>query len=92
MVMNSWLRVLWDRDLVSLKIRRVEGLFHVKSVLAQSFLLSVVVWRGCSDSDNMLIKYQMIKFIDFCEVSFLPESVARVAAIVGDHRCHSPRH
>ncbi|GFT05591.1 uncharacterized protein TNCV_1044611 [Trichonephila clavipes] len=34
----------------------------------------------------------MIKFIDFCEVWFLPESVARVAAIVGDHRCHTPRH
>ncbi|GFU76766.1 uncharacterized protein TNCV_4467041 [Trichonephila clavipes] len=33
----------------------------------------------------------MIKFIDFCEVWFLPESVARVAAIVGDHRCHTPR-
>ncbi|GFX53292.1 hypothetical protein TNCV_362851 [Trichonephila clavipes] len=29
----------------------------------------------------------MIKFIDFCEVWFLPESVARVATIVGDHRC-----
>ncbi|GFU14965.1 hypothetical protein TNCV_795371 [Trichonephila clavipes] len=42
--------------------------------------------------DNMLTKYQMIKFIDFCEVWFLPESVARVAAIVGDHRCHTPRH
>ncbi|GFW18168.1 uncharacterized protein TNCV_4007081 [Trichonephila clavipes] len=41
---------------------------------------------------NMLTKYQMIKFIDFCEVWFLPESVARVAAIVGDHRCHTPRH
>ncbi|GFS57555.1 hypothetical protein TNCV_1402121 [Trichonephila clavipes] len=25
-------------------------------------------------------------------VWFLPESVARVATIVGDHRCHSPRH
>ena len=35
--------------------------------------------------DNMLTKYQMIKFIDFCEVWFLPKSVARVAAIVGDH-------
>ncbi|GFT39983.1 uncharacterized protein TNCV_2110861 [Trichonephila clavipes] len=34
----------------------------------------------------------MIKFIDFCGVWFLPESVARVAAIVGDHRCHTPRH
>ncbi|KFM77487.1 hypothetical protein X975_15885, partial [Stegodyphus mimosarum] len=34
----------------------------------------------------------MIKFIDFCEVWFLSESVARVAAIVGDHRCHTPRH
>ncbi|GFU56903.1 hypothetical protein TNCV_2437801 [Trichonephila clavipes] len=42
--------------------------------------------------DNMLSKYQMIKFIDFCEVWFLPESVARVATIVGDHRCHTPRH
>ncbi|GFW80364.1 uncharacterized protein TNCV_2944961 [Trichonephila clavipes] len=42
--------------------------------------------------NNMLIKYQMIKFIDFCEVLFLPESVDRVAAIVGDHRCHTPRH
>ncbi|GFX09377.1 uncharacterized protein TNCV_1887901 [Trichonephila clavipes] len=31
----------------------------------------------------------MIKFIDFCEVWILPESVA---AIVGDHRCHTPRH
>ncbi|UYV82279.1 hypothetical protein LAZ67_21001563 [Cordylochernes scorpioides] len=41
---------------------------------------------------NMLTKYQMIKFIDFCEVWFLPESVARVAPIVGDHRCHTPRH
>ncbi|GFX92470.1 uncharacterized protein TNCV_1707461 [Trichonephila clavipes] len=34
----------------------------------------------------------MIKFIDFCEVWFLPESVARVAIIDGDHRCHTPRH
>ncbi|GFV38689.1 hypothetical protein TNCV_4420571 [Trichonephila clavipes] len=32
----------------------------------------------------MLTKYQMIKFIDFCEVRFLPESEARVAVIVGD--------
>ncbi|GFX29791.1 hypothetical protein TNCV_4749201 [Trichonephila clavipes] len=37
----------------------------------------------------MLTKYQMIKVIDFCEVWFLPESVARVAAIVGDHHCHT---
>ncbi|GFS54353.1 uncharacterized protein TNCV_4808621 [Trichonephila clavipes] len=34
----------------------------------------------------------MIKFIVFCEVWFLPESVARVATIVGDHRCHMPLH
>ncbi|GFT11151.1 uncharacterized protein TNCV_1084991 [Trichonephila clavipes] len=34
----------------------------------------------------------MIKFIEFCEVRFLPESEARVAAIVGDHRCRTPRH
>ncbi|GFT91981.1 uncharacterized protein TNCV_125111 [Trichonephila clavipes] len=34
----------------------------------------------------------MIEFIDFCEVWFLPESVARIAAIVGDHHCHTPRH
>ncbi|GFV35122.1 hypothetical protein TNCV_1853391 [Trichonephila clavipes] len=42
--------------------------------------------------NNMLTKYQMIKFIDFCEVWFLPESAARVATIVGDHRSHTPRH
>ncbi|GFU64433.1 hypothetical protein TNCV_3948001 [Trichonephila clavipes] len=42
--------------------------------------------------DDMLTKYQMIKFIDFYEVWFLPESVARVAAIVGDPRCHTHRH
>ncbi|GFW45384.1 uncharacterized protein TNCV_4734911 [Trichonephila clavipes] len=42
--------------------------------------------------DNILTKYQMIKFIDFCEVWLLPESVARVAAIAGDHRCHAPRY
>ncbi|GFS77253.1 uncharacterized protein TNCV_3758401 [Trichonephila clavipes] len=40
----------------------------------------------------MFIKYQLIKFIDFCEVWFLPESVARVAAIVRNHRYHTPRH
>ncbi|GFX64999.1 uncharacterized protein TNCV_451371 [Trichonephila clavipes] len=34
----------------------------------------------------------MIKFIGLCGVWFLPESVARVAAIVGDHLCHTPRH
>ncbi|GFU31753.1 uncharacterized protein TNCV_1176281 [Trichonephila clavipes] len=34
----------------------------------------------------------MVKFKDFCELWFLPESVATVAAIVGDHRCHTPRH
>ncbi|GFW18097.1 uncharacterized protein TNCV_4006371 [Trichonephila clavipes] len=34
----------------------------------------------------------MIKIIDFCEVWSLPESVARVAAIVGDHHCHKLRH
>ncbi|GFY17668.1 uncharacterized protein TNCV_1074031 [Trichonephila clavipes] len=28
----------------------------------------------------------MIKFIDFCKAWFLPKSVARVAAIAGDHR------
>ncbi|GFT70845.1 hypothetical protein TNCV_4163301 [Trichonephila clavipes] len=30
----------------------------------------------------MLTKYQMIKCIDFCEVWFLPESVARVATLL----------
>ncbi|GFT06078.1 g_PROTEIN_RECEP_F2_3 domain-containing protein [Trichonephila clavipes] len=44
------------------------------------------------ENDNMLTKYQMIKFIDFCEVRFLPESVARLAAIVGDYRCPTSRH
>ncbi|GFW52568.1 hypothetical protein TNCV_404961 [Trichonephila clavipes] len=45
--------------------------------------------RFLTSPDNMLTKYQMIKFIDFCVVWFQPESVARVAAIVGDHHCHS---
>ncbi|GFX94553.1 uncharacterized protein TNCV_3087821 [Trichonephila clavipes] len=40
----------------------------------------------------MLTKYQIIKFIEFCEVWFLPKSVARVAAIIGDHGNHTPRH
>ncbi|GFV40869.1 hypothetical protein TNCV_1637531 [Trichonephila clavipes] len=31
----------------------------------------------------------MIKFIDFCEVWSLPESIARVAIIVGDPHCHT---
>ncbi|GFY05238.1 hypothetical protein TNCV_2206841 [Trichonephila clavipes] len=50
------------------------------------------IHRQQSLRNNMLTKYQTIKFIDFCEVWFLPESVARVAAIVGDHHCHTPRH
>ncbi|GFX59160.1 hypothetical protein TNCV_936751 [Trichonephila clavipes] len=41
---------------------------------------------------DMRTKYQMIKFIDFCEVWFLPESVVRVAAIARDPSCHTPRH
>ncbi|GFS80074.1 hypothetical protein TNCV_2988521 [Trichonephila clavipes] len=45
-----------------------------------------------SRADNIDPNYQMIQFIHFCEVWFLPESVARVAAIVGDHRCHTPWH
>ncbi|GFV92644.1 hypothetical protein TNCV_1374951 [Trichonephila clavipes] len=53
----------------------------------------VLIYRPAEGmKDNMLTKYQMIKFIDFCEVWFLPESVARVAAIVGDHRCQTTRH
>ncbi|GFV00265.1 hypothetical protein TNCV_729861, partial [Trichonephila clavipes] len=44
------------------------------------------------EEDNMLTKYQIIKFIDFCEVWYQPESVARVATIVGDPRCPTPRH
>ncbi|GFU99894.1 uncharacterized protein TNCV_1257431 [Trichonephila clavipes] len=43
------------------------------SILKQLFALQI--------SGNMLTKYQMIKFIVFCEVWFLPESVARVAAL-----------
>ncbi|GFX81060.1 uncharacterized protein TNCV_1910531 [Trichonephila clavipes] len=54
--------------------------------------ISIAETVSSDDEDNMLTKYQMIKFIDFCEVWFLPESVARVAAIVGDHHCHTPRH
>ncbi|GFX94655.1 uncharacterized protein TNCV_3088841 [Trichonephila clavipes] len=39
----------------------------------------------------MLTKYQIIKFIDLCEVWFLPESVAKLAVIVGDHHRHTTR-
>ena len=35
----------------------------------------------------MFTKYQMNRFIDF-----LPKLVVRLAAIVGDHRCRTPRH
>ncbi|GFU41848.1 hypothetical protein TNCV_3873191 [Trichonephila clavipes] len=63
--------------------------------------VSVMAWREeptgkiiqpSASLDKMFTKYQMIKFVDFYEMCFLPESVARVAAIVGDHRCHTPRH
>ncbi|GFW24011.1 hypothetical protein TNCV_4950551 [Trichonephila clavipes] len=47
---------------------------------------------GSEKDDNMLTKYPTSKFIDFCKVWILPESEARVAAIVGDHRCHTSRH
>ncbi|GFT72498.1 piggyBac transposable element-derived protein 4 [Trichonephila clavipes] len=46
-----------------------------------------------SFKSSTLKKGEIIAFQkDFCEVWFLPESVARVAAIAGDHRCHTPRH
>ncbi|GFU88193.1 uncharacterized protein TNCV_845861 [Trichonephila clavipes] len=34
----------------------------------------------------------MSKFIDICEVWFLPESVASVATIVGDYHCRTARY
>ncbi|GFV56219.1 hypothetical protein TNCV_3266261 [Trichonephila clavipes] len=45
--------------------------------------------HGNGPYDNMLTKYEMITFIDFCEVWFLPELVARVAAI--DRNRHTLR-
>ncbi|GFW04742.1 hypothetical protein TNCV_4879781 [Trichonephila clavipes] len=57
--------------------------------------LALSRWKmefGRTRVNSMLTKYQMIKFIDFCEVWFLPESVASVAAIDGDHRSHTPRY
>ncbi|GFX30229.1 hypothetical protein TNCV_1963361 [Trichonephila clavipes] len=72
--------------------------FHSCSKEASSST-KLVDYRTCRpkcfqiySNDNMLTKYQMVQFIDFCEVWFLPESVARVVAIVGDHHCHTPRH
>ncbi|GFV30735.1 hypothetical protein TNCV_2468421 [Trichonephila clavipes] len=41
-------------------------------------------------SSDLRLSYGSVH--DFCDVWFLPESVARVAAIVGDYRCHTPRH
>ncbi|GFV58497.1 hypothetical protein TNCV_1095461 [Trichonephila clavipes] len=35
---------------------------------------------------------KMVSLTYFCELWFLPESESKVAAIVGDHRYHTPRH
>ncbi|GFY05710.1 uncharacterized protein TNCV_4403771 [Trichonephila clavipes] len=74
-----------DPELSSVEDKTRGGIYPPNFHIIQETLLSQVM-------NNMLTKYQRIKFIDFCEVWFLPESVARVAAIVGDHRCHTPRH
>ncbi|GFU63195.1 hypothetical protein TNCV_3466191 [Trichonephila clavipes] len=71
-------------------VKTTLAIFHVTFELKSGNAKAPIF--GMPDLNNMLTKYQMIKFIDFCEVWFLPESVARGAAIVGGHRCHTPRH
>ncbi|GFX40780.1 hypothetical protein TNCV_3760041 [Trichonephila clavipes] len=82
-------------DLLSLcRPRRSRYIPSLAPTGADVWVHTVCVQTRCRHQigDNMLTKYQMIKFIDFCEVWFLPESVAKVDAIAGDHRCHTPRH
>ncbi|GFV61050.1 hypothetical protein TNCV_485721 [Trichonephila clavipes] len=55
----------------------------------QTCLISENIEKVYAAVHNMLTKYKMITFIDFCEVWFQPESVARVAVIAGNHRCHT---
>ncbi|GFV43853.1 transposable element Tcb2 transposase [Trichonephila clavipes] len=70
-----------------------QGCFGLQSQCAQcNFFNKAFFYPSDFFFNNMLTKYQMIKFIDLCEVWFLLESVARVAAIVGDHRCLTPPH
>ncbi|GFS63891.1 hypothetical protein TNCV_1128951 [Trichonephila clavipes] len=76
----------------------------IRDILAQrqyvDKILSPIVLSFISQTPDLTFKqnnvrmhmYQMITFIDFCEEWFLPESVARVATIVRDHHCHTPRH
>ncbi|GFW77228.1 uncharacterized protein TNCV_2726581 [Trichonephila clavipes] len=61
-------------------------------VLSLIGVSSVIAYKGY-DADFMVFnsKTDMCINKDFCEVWFLTESLARVAAIVVDHRCHTPR-
>ncbi|GFY15561.1 SCAN domain-containing protein 3 [Trichonephila clavipes] len=45
-----------------------------------------------SNKDAHFIAKLDFGMLYFCEVVFLPESVTSVAAIVGDHHCHTPPH
>ncbi|GFT60472.1 transposable element Tcb2 transposase [Trichonephila clavipes] len=70
-----------------------QGCFGLQSHCAPCYFFNQASFYPSDFSfNNMLTKNQMIQFIDFCEVWFLPESEARVAVIVGDHRYHMPRH
>ncbi|GFX17091.1 transposable element Tcb2 transposase [Trichonephila clavipes] len=81
------------KDRMFLAVHPSQGCFGLQSHCAPCYFFNQASFYPSDFSfNNMLIKYQMIKFIDFCEVWFLPESVAKVAAIVGNHRCHMPRH
>ncbi|GFX69747.1 transcription factor RFX3 [Trichonephila clavipes] len=91
----SFFSSLVIRDL-TLRSAASFGSFHLLRLLYDEFMFFVIEHCIAKATGTVSIavmgEYQMIKFIDFCEVWFLPESVARIAAIVGDHHCHMPRH
>ncbi|GFW35474.1 hypothetical protein TNCV_3071021 [Trichonephila clavipes] len=68
-----------------------ETLSHTQRFQGLGFRVDVMSHFAAGIGSEKL-KYQMSKFIDFCEVWFLPESVARVANIDADHHCQTPRH
>ncbi|GFU29783.1 hypothetical protein TNCV_4746031 [Trichonephila clavipes] len=77
-LLHVGLRLIWKDDMVQLPYPVLSLgaplLLCVFILLYHETLMAVV---QIVRSDNTLTKYQMIKFIDFCEVWFLPESVSQ---------------
>ncbi|GFW24094.1 uncharacterized protein TNCV_4951381 [Trichonephila clavipes] len=71
-----------------LAIRR--NLSSVKDM--QQAIWAIFLHKLSTDENLSMDFVPLIQIRGLCEVWFVPESVARVAAIVGDHLCHTPRH